>query len=118
MSDNNGATASTYRFTQGPYLLAGTLIYSLEPCGRRKGVEQFENRFGAHLEAGRNCPREEAQATARLLAASWDLLKALVQAERALSAVYQQSPSAALTTQIIDAGCAANAAIQKARGER
>lgn len=63
--------------TEGTWIVEGRTIYALEHHGWRKGVEQFHNRFSAHVQGYNTVPEEELVANARLMGAAKDLLEAL-----------------------------------------
>lgn len=65
------------KHTPGPWIAEGRTIYALMHNGWKKGVEQFKNRFYATVYFDSECPEEEAEANARLMAAAPDLLDAL-----------------------------------------
>lgn len=71
------------RHTPGPWLRIDLTIYALMTAGWRRGVEQFKNRFTIHVQRDRDCPKEEAEANARLCEAAPDLL-AVAECEEAL----------------------------------
>lgn len=62
------------KHTPGEWRRIGRLVYVLMPAGWSKGVEQFKNRITITVSHDRECPEEEAEACARLIAAAPDLL--------------------------------------------
>ncbi len=72
-------------FTPGPWLREGRTVYALMHAGWRHGEEQFKNRFYFNVQADRECPVEEAEANAQLIAAAPELLDALKYARRFLN---------------------------------
>jgi hypothetical protein len=68
---------SEIKHTRGPWLRQGTLIYSLQHHGWRKGEETFCNRFSAGFSLGPGCTEEELIASATLAQAAPELLEAL-----------------------------------------
>lgn len=49
------------------WLVNGELVYTLQPCGYRRGKEQFENRISFYVEG--KASKEERHALAERLAA-------------------------------------------------
>ena len=74
------------KHTEGPWQAEGLTVYALQHSGWRKGVEQLENRFTAHVQGARNCPEAESIANAHLIAAAPDLLEALEFAREGIAA--------------------------------
>jgi len=68
---------SEYKHTAGEWLRIGRLVYALMPAGWSKGVERFKNRITITVSHDRECPEEEAEACARLIAAAPTMLEAL-----------------------------------------
>ena len=97
------------KHTPGPWLLSGNTIYALMHAGRRKGDEQFKNRFSAYVQADRECPDDEHEANARLIATAPELLEALKACVLWMDTNYERSEAAHR---------AARAAIAKAEGKQ
>lgn len=64
--------------TPGPWLREGTIVYTLEHHGWRKGKEEFRNRFSVQIVRGPDISDEETEANARLIQAAPDMHDALV----------------------------------------
>lgn len=90
--------------TPGPWLIEGTTVYTLHRLAHAEC-----NRWSAQFAAYVGCPREEAEANARLCASAPDLLEAL-QGLVDMDVAYQRGPK------VEQAVAAARAAIQKATG--
>lgn len=114
------ATAATPK-SAAPWLRMGHTIYALQHAGWRKGVEQLQNRWSAHVQGGPGATLEELRGIAILIAAAPDLLKAL----KAVDAVIDlKTPITPDEYPSIDAGeinaafALARAAIAKATGQK
>lgn len=77
------------KHTPGPYEIDGTCIYMLEFDSWRKGVEQMRNRIYANVQGYKETPKEEVEATARLMASAPELLEALKAAKIYVSNAYE-----------------------------
>ena len=63
--------------TPGPWLRTDRTVFSLMPCGWRKGVEQFKNRFSFSFAFDADVSDAERDATMAVAQAAPDLLEAL-----------------------------------------
>lgn len=63
-------------FIRGPWEQSGCTVYALCHDGWRKGVEQFRNRFTAHVQDA-HTDIKELEATACLIASSPDMYDAI-----------------------------------------
>lgn len=110
--------------TPGPWVRAGRTVYALMHAGWRKGAEQFKNRITITVQYDRECSEAEAEACARLVEASPDLLesnKAMVLAledvycigpKHSDDFIYDMLPSSGVAMAYL----AARAAVRKASG--
>ncbi len=65
--------------TQGEWLRVDRTVYSLEPDGWRKGVEQFRNRFSCSISRdGSGAPEDELIANAEFIVVAKNALPALI----------------------------------------
>lgn len=99
------------KYTKTPWLRSDLTVYALEYVGRRKGIEQFRNRFSLLVQGSPDTPKEELEAVARLIEAAPELLEALKLALEHLDTLY---PTARGDDFLVDT-CVA--AIAKATGE-
>ena len=63
--------------TPGPWIREGFTVFALTNCGRKKGIEQFKNRFWLRIYGYSDGSEVELEANAMLIVAAPDLLKAL-----------------------------------------